>query len=325
MIEVRTFPELTPRQLERFPALFSLDGGYQIWDAREVERIHRAGTAFVDYHALFATEGNDVLAMVQVIRIPFTSRRGQETVSGLDYVVTRPDAVRRGLASQLIRAVHRREVAAGVHWCFLWTRRSWGAHHGYEKLGYRDVYSPKLAQRHFPGGPRLRMPTGYRWRTVRRSDERLLESLLRRSSQGRLGFVPRIPGSFHWRLHLRWLSLRSVRILSHRGRPVGYAVVQPRTRSVWASDIVVTSPRERVPMLRALQTLAPGRWLVLARSTYVTDCRALLEQQGYDVYPVSHSVLMARPLRPGGRIGPWPSLRAVVRDRRFALQEGDMF
>jgi GNAT superfamily N-acetyltransferase len=323
-VRVRTLGELTPRQASRIPALFTLDGG-EPWDVPQIHKIHRWGANFVPYHGVYATEGDDVLGQIQVIRTPFTTSRGTFTVSGLDYVVCRPDALRRGLASRLLEEVRRREAAAGMPWIFLWTRRSWGAHRAYEKAGYRDIYSYASAQKGIPRGGAPSAHGGYRWRSVQASDAPLLEGLLRDGSRGRCGFVPRPEGSFRWRFRLGWRRPEDYRLLLHRGRAVGYALVQERTRGKLVSEVVLASPEHQEPMLRSLEGLARGRWLVFVRTSFVRDVQEVLQQRGYDLYPLPHGTLMVRRAARGSTAASLAELEQSFRSPRFFCHEGDMF
>lgn len=326
-MKTKTWPELSPQERQSLPALYVLDGG-DTWDDEFLREIHRGPTAFVPYHAVYAVEGGEVLATVQVIRFPFAVRPAGRVLpaSGLDYVVTRPDHLRKGLATRLIREVHRREIAAGRRWIFLWTRRSWGAHRAYEKLGYRDVYTPPYALRRVPSAPAPPAPSGYRLRKAKVRDAGLLESILDGCSRGRLGFVPRYRGSFRTRFRLRWCLPQDVRVLLHRGRPVGYVHATRSLRALHVHEAVVP-PAHAQAMLTALERSARGRWLVIGRTNFVVDQRELLRARGYRSYPGTHATLMARPLRrskekaaPG-----WRELRGTFSDPRFSLHAGDCF
>jgi GNAT superfamily N-acetyltransferase len=319
------WPHLRPETRRGLPPLFVLDGGAP-WDDAYLRRIHRAGTNFTPYHAVFALEGTRPLAQAQVIRFSFrfageaTSRRR----SGVDYLVALPGSLRRGLGTRLLREVHRREREAGSDWIFLWTRRSWGAHRLYEKMGYRDVYSPPAAFREIPrSAPDL--PTGFRFRVGAPRDAPLLERLFSRATGDRVGFVPRYPGSFRARFSLEWARAKDHRILLCRGRPVGYARVTTAPRAFVAEEILAVDPTYVPMLLRGLEHMARGRWLVFSRTTFVSDRKSELLARGYDLFPSSHATLMARPLVSAKAGGGWAALRRTIEDPRFSLHSGDAF
>lgn len=326
-VRVVTWPELSEAERASLPAVHVLDGG-PIWDEAFLRRVHRGRNPFVDYHAVYAVEKDEVLGFVQVIRTPFRflGAPRSETVAGLDYVVVRPDALRRGLASRLIQAVHRRERSEGIRWVLLSTRRSWGAHRLYEKLGYRDVYSPVSVLRETSAGSDRRLGRGYRTRRARAQDASELERLLRESERGRSGFVPRTPGSFSWRFRHEWARPRDHLLLLHQGRAVGYARVLLTPRALTADEVVVAGPNHALPMLLLLEREARGRWLLLQRTTFASDLRGELLARGYRFHPLAHATLMACPIAPGlrgsGAFAPW---QATFRDPSFVMHAGDWF
>ncbi len=326
-VRVVTWPELSESERTSLPAVHVLDGG-PIWDEKYLRRIHRGPSPFVDYHAVYAVEKDEVLGFVQVIRTPFrfVGAPRPETVAGLDYVVVRPEALRRGLASQLIQEVHRRERSEGTRWVLLSTRRSWGAHRLYEQLGYRDVYSPVSVLRQVPARAPDRLARGYRIRRARAKDASGLERLLRESERGRSGFVPRSPDSFSWRFRHEWARPRDHHLLLHQGREVGYARISVSPRAVTADEVALTGPDHALPMLLHLEREARGRWLLLQRTTFASDLKGELLARGYRFYPYAHATIMACPIAPGlrgvGAFAPW---QATFEDPSFVMHAGDWF
>jgi len=288
-----------------------------------VRRFRGLGLPCAEYYAVYAVEDGRILSQVEVVRPRFTSDAGSEVVCGVAGVATRPDAVRRGLAGRLIREVHRREAALGQRWSFLWTHRSWGAHTLYERLGYRDVYSPPSAFR--PLGLRRirRFPSGYEWVTVTRRDLPTLERVFLRSTQGRLGFVSRPPGLLSARVRMGWRVPENHRVLYRRGAAVGYAHLTFSPWHVGANEVLVDSPEHLVPMIDALESTEPERSFSLGSTTFVRDAQEELERRGYVIYPFAHVTLMARPLTRERRPGEDPA--RVCADPRFSCHRADAF
>jgi GNAT superfamily N-acetyltransferase len=123
-----------------------------------------------DYYGVYAVEDDQVLSRVETLQLAFRGFEGSQTVVGVADVLTRPEGLGRGFARRLLQEVHRRESARGRAWAFLWTHRTWGAHHLYESLGYEDVYSPPTWLRAIPRAMRQAPPAGYRWRSARTRD-----------------------------------------------------------------------------------------------------------------------------------------------------------
>jgi len=277
-----------------------------------------------DYYAVCAVQDGQVLSRVETLQLTFRGIEGPQTVAGISDVATRPDGLGRGFARSLLREVHRRELGLGRRWSFLWTHRTWGAHRLYESLGYEDVYSPPNALKEVPRTTRRSPPSGYRWRVAGAGDAERLDGLLHRSTRRRRGFVPRFRGSARIRFRLGWRKPRDHRFLTAGSRAVGY-VHLPDTSSwnVTANEVVLTSPDHFGPMLDALEGLARGRWLTIQGTSFVRDAETILAARGYAIYPSSHVVLMAKPLRASASRG--EDLRKVFRDPRFSSHRGDMF
>lgn len=276
-----------------------------------------------EYYAVYAIDEGRILSRVEVVRPQFTSEGGSEVVCGLADVSTRPDSVRRGLAGRLIREVHRRESALGLRWSFLWTRRSWGAHSLYERLGYRDVYSPPSALRPSARRRPRPLPSGYEWVPATRRDIPTLERTFRRSTKGRLGFIARPPGLLAARIRMGWRVPENHRILLHRGTAAGYAHLVFAPWHVGANEVLVDSPEHVVPMIDALESTAPERSISLGSTTFVRDAQRELERRGYSIYPLAHLTLMARRLTRERR--PVEDPVRVCADPRFSCHRGDTF
>ncbi|MCI4339912.1 MAG: GNAT family N-acetyltransferase, partial [Thermoplasmata archaeon] len=143
-IRILTLAQLPAAHRAQLGTLPLLDGDPPVgWEL--VRRVRRSGLPVSGYFGVYAIAGDQLLAHVETLRLVVTTDHGRESAVGLADVLTRPDALGRGLASRLIEDVHRRSRREGLDWSLLWTHRTWGAHRLYERLGYRDVYSPPAA------------------------------------------------------------------------------------------------------------------------------------------------------------------------------------
>ena len=316
--------ELPDRLGPQIGALNWLDGDPP-YDARFLHRLRALGYPASDYQALLAVEGGQVLGKLDTTIHPYVTPAGTEQVVWVSGVETRPDALRRGVARTLLGEAHARERAAGRRWAFLWTHRSWVAHRMYEQLGYRDVYSPPAALRRLARSPRRVLPRGYGWRTLRPTEHNVLESLLSEASAGRHGFIPRYRGSFRLRFKLGWRRPSDYRVLSKDSKLVGYAHA-PSSRYARAGyEIVVNHPRHAGAMLDGLERETAGRWLALARTTFITDHEELFRKRGYAVYRHAHPTMMAKPLHPDSRYPSSAGPAAVCGSPAFLFHGGDVF
>ena len=293
-------------------------------DLTLVRRARVLGVPIADYGGLVAVERDRVLAQVMVEHHSWTGPDGTERFTGVAGVVTRPDALHRGLCSRLLQEVHRRESSQGYRLAMLWTRRSWGAHRLYEQLGYRDVYSPPgavLPPRSTPYPP---LPSNFVVRTARRADSALLDLILARATRRRYGFVPRFPNSLAARFALGWRAPKDYHVLFRGSRAVGYFFASA-SRTHFGVHEGVATERDLLPVLiDAIQRQARGRWIGLDHTTLTNDAREVLEERGFVLAPSSHAVLMARSLSgpPSRGIS---AIRGLVGDPRFSCHRGDMF
>jgi GNAT superfamily N-acetyltransferase len=293
-------------------------------DLALIRKARDLGHPFAEYVGLVAGENGQVLSQIVVERLRLRTDTGLEAFSGITGVITRPDAMGRGLSTRLFEEVHRREAAHGLRLALLWTHRSWRAHRLYERLGYRDIYSPPTALRRIDRAPRPRLRTGYTIRRAKRSDAPLLESLLTASTRGRWGFTRRYPGSFRVRFALGWRAPRDHYIVNYRARPVGYFYATGGRYHLSAFEGAAIASGHLPALLDALEREAAGRWLTFGLTTFVNDVAPLLRERGYLTSPGSHTTLMARGLD-GAADRELRSLRRLVADPRFSCHRGDVF
>ncbi|MFI5415466.1 MAG: GNAT family N-acetyltransferase, partial [Candidatus Lutacidiplasmatales archaeon] len=294
---------------------FQLSDGDPPQGVEFIRRLRRTSHPSSDYFAVYAVDDGKLLSRVETLQLPFTGPTGSDVVVGISDVLTRPDGVGRGLARSLLDEVHRRERVRGRHWSYLWTRRSWGAHRLYESMGYKDVFSPPSALGEAGRSRRRRSDLGYRLTPERSTDGRRLERVLREATAGRLGFVPRTPGSFRTRIYLGWRKPESHLLLRRGARTVGFAHLSDDSRwNLSVNEVVVTGSEHQEPMVRCLEGLAGRRSLTFQGTTFVRDAERFLRARGYQVLAASHSVLMAKALGPRRTTG--ADLRTVFADPR---------
>ena len=303
---------------------FDLCDGDPPRDDRFLRRLRRMGYPASDYWGVYAVEGDQLLARVESLDLPFTGRAGTETVAGIANVVTRPRGLGRGLARALLREVHRRSEAGGARWSFLWTHRSWGAHRLYESLGYRDVYSPPYAYGRIARARPRGSNAGVRLGVGTARDDAVVGRILRAAARGRFGFLRRPTSHARTRVRLGGRRWDRYRILREGSRPVGYAyLADVHPESLTVTEVAVTAPEHRAAMIAGLSSLARGRWLAFQFTSFAADAESELRAEGFLVERTSHTVLMARPLGTAARRG--EDLGALGRDPGFSSHRGDMF
>lgn len=321
-MQVREYSELTEAQRRRAAGTEFSDGDPPSITER-IDRVRLRGERYQGYVSLHAVDRGVPVARVGSIRVTFVPATGEpETVCGITDVITRSDALRRRHATRLLEAAHAQARTEGIRWAILWTHRAWAAHRLYERLGYRDVYSPALVTRRTS---EIRRPgrTSVRLRIARSGDAARIERLLADASVGRVGFSRRPKGWFSAVTRLGWRTPAAHRLAYVDGRPVGYVHLSADRFDLVSREVVVAEPRHRGPMLEALERLGRGRWIGLRATTFVADAATELARRGYDRVPYDHAVMMACPLRP---VGPteWRQLARTIADPRFALHGGDM-
>jgi GNAT superfamily N-acetyltransferase len=261
----------------------------------EFERLHEAraaGYPAADYFGVYAIEGEEVLSVVRVLRLPFTTPKGRETVAAIQGVVTRRDRSRMGLARRLLEEVHRRERAIGIRFALLWTGYNNVARKLYNSLGYVDVYTPELAMRFVERSPK---PKGYELRAAQRKDWNLVEKLHSAATEGRLGFVPRPRGIVKSLIVLGFLEQEQLQLILRDGEPVGYVVLQRNPMWSKADEVVLLDGGRADAVLSLLESEAAGGWLVF-RNTFVRDVGDLFRRRCYSITGLSYYGLLTLPL-----------------------------
>lgn len=291
-------------------------------DFHRMRQARKLGYPAADYVGVYAVEGDRILSMVRVLRLPYTFLDGHtETLSAIQGVTTRRDRRRCGLARGLLNEVHMRERKAGSRFSLLWTGRSNTAHQLYESMGYRDVYTPDLATRRLP---RRRVGQDrYKLKMAKNGDAMKIERFHAVATRNRIGFTPRPKGFLRSLLSLRFFRSDSLRLILRDGHPAGYIELQEAADWVKVSEVVMTGDSSNVAgLLDVLEQLAAGKCLAFW-NTFVRDSRSVLEGRGYSVSNLAYYSLMALPLnRPHVSIQE-STLGAA--DPRFVCQALDHF
>ncbi len=319
-VEIVTFDDA---YREHRGALVSLH--YHAWggldDLAAIRTARRSGFPFAPYLGLYAREGEALLSAVIVSRYRLTTPVGPETVAGIEMVMTRPDAMRRGLAGYLLREVHRLERSAGQRLSLLCTGRSNLARELYLKLGYQDIFYPR-ATLGYVDRPVTKSPRGYRVRRSRASDVPALARLHRRANAGSLGFSQRSPRSYRLRFLSGNVAARHLFVAERQGRIEGYATLEAHPTWNRAAEVIAPTPDARAALLAMLEHRSHARWLVLGSGWFGGDDDPELARFG-PLAP-SYGVMMACPLAPALRrrdLYEW--LRSD--GRPFACQLLDLF
>jgi len=271
-----------------------LDGtaGWGSVDFRKLKDARRSGYPAADYHAVYAVEHGEVLSIVRVIRVPYTTRRGTELVGAVQGVVTRRDQGRKGLARALLQDVHRREKEAGLGLVLLWTGRGQVAHALYESLGYVDVYTPDLAMKRCGA---VAAPRGLKLRSVGASDVRVIEELHQKSTTGRPGFAPRPKRIVETVLKLGFRSPSEFKLVLSGEEAVGYAIFHRGPASPSISELVIKEGVPASDVLALFESASRGGWLAI-RNTVVREHREALRARGYEFSSFNYYSLLATSL-----------------------------
>lgn len=288
-MRVLTHDEL-PSEAESQVHLLDLAAGWGAMDFRRISMARKIGYPAAEYFGVYAVEGKEVLAMVRVLRLPYTTREGVEQVAAIQGVVTRRDRQRRGLARTLMEEVHGREKEAGSSLSLLWTGRGQVAHGLYESLGYVDVYTPELAVLHCPR--KLMKPKRYELKRVRSEDVGRIEKLHAAATKGRLGFTPRHPGLVPPLLKLGFITLNSLRLIARDSEPVGYALIQKSLGWPRLDELVTLDKADPSEVVSLFESEAPGGWLAI-RNTAVRDHLETLRRRRYSISHLANYGLLA--------------------------------
>jgi GNAT superfamily N-acetyltransferase len=292
ILRILTHDEL-PESANAQVQLMALSANWGIFDFDQIKKAREAGLPTADYDAIYAVEGSEVLARVEVYRVDVETTNGLERMTGISGVLTRRDKSRQGLSRQLFLDVHRTEKESGMHHSILWTQRNNKAHNLYESLGYRDVYGPVVALVKSKGQKIQTQETAVKIRDTTTQDVQTIDSLHAKITSGRLGFSHRFKG--FWNL---WINIigsdkaSDFKLFTKQGddEPIGYAWFQQNVGWVRSNEVVI-EPQYSEEAVELLEREAKENWLALG-GTFVIDNRGLLTKRGYTFADYSYSTLM---------------------------------
>ena len=321
-MRILTFDELTPSMhLDRALIHASAFGGG--FPERAVDIYRRRASIFSDYVGVFAVENEHVVGQIFSLRLPYAFRDGPGTLTGIAAVSTRADLAHRGVAKRLLLEIHQREREDGIDYAGLWTNRSWIAHEFYEKLGYRDVYSPPWAI-HAP----VRGPAGAtRGVTIqggRMGDLDELEELGEDHARDRLGFYRRPKGSARAAALAGDVDPTKAFLVARKGRAVmGYAHVDANPFRVICGEMVGRTPGSERALRDAVSRKKPGVPFIFQHSV-VADRPDVFRPPEYALLRGGWYGFMGMALKER-----WTQKRAVAQfataDPRFVCFAGDRF
>jgi GNAT superfamily N-acetyltransferase len=318
-MRILSFDELTP-EMERSRGLVNLAAFGNLFTSARIDFLRSRLRCFSEYVGVFGVEGDQVLGQVFVLRIPYDFPDGRGEISGIAAVGTLPEAGRTGVAEALLCDAHRREWEAGVRYAALWTNRSWGAHHLYEKLGYRDVYSAHFAL-HLPTAAR---PRASRVRFARPSDLDEIDRLHDRLAEGRVGYCRRLRGSLRADVRFRYIDPATDLLVRRQdGELVGYAHLDRDVRRVVCGEMVATALAVKRELVVGVEWTA-NRLPTAFQHTLVTDSPRLFRGRSYMNGRASWYGMLAADLS-----REWTTREAEkrfgTRDPRFICLTGDQF
>ena len=318
-MRILSFDELSEAQ-DRSRALVNMAAFGNVYDRERVETYRRRLGCFSEYVGVFAVERDEVLGQVFVLRLPYEFPDGSGQISAIATVGTRPDVGRTGIAETLLREAHRREREAGLGYAALWTNRSWGAHHLYEKVGYRDVYSPPWVVRF----PPVRRPPEPPVRFATSADLGRIERLHRRLARERLGHRERPTGWLRLDVQLGYIDPSTdVLVRYEGGELVGYAHLDRTGRRIICGELLATSAKVKRELIAGVGWVAhPLPWAF--QHTLVTDDPSMLRGRASVNGRVGWYVMMGCHLSRAWTLREAEE-RFGTRDSRFICLAGDRF
>lgn len=243
------------------------------------------------FFALYALNGSTVTGQVGVFRLPVVSTTGATDVGGVWAVSTHPAWRGQGVATRLLDEAHERMRAAGLRFSTLGTARSGVAHGLYEKLGYRDLYSPAMA---LARSDDLRAQPGLRVEPAGPGRLALADRLFEQLSRGWLGFARRHTPFFSF-LHARsYLSAQELWLIWQESEAVGYAAAVAGNGVLRVHNLLLAPRVDPVAAVAALALAAAARYAHVRLDH--PDHAAAFARAGLHVAAPSWSTFMVKPL-----------------------------
>lgn len=317
-----TYDELTEAQKFQATSLGVMAFGNSA-TPRDVNIERKGARCLSDYFGMFAIENGDTVGQVNVYRFDYVFPGGRtEKIAGLAGVTTRADMANRGIAKEIIKAVHRRERDAGIKHSILWTSPSWHAHELYVELGYSNIYSIQFAMKILSG--RLKGKSGLRLAAARKADLELIGVIHSAASAGGTGFVRRDPGLVKSWVELGFIDVDRFRLIKNRGETIGYAFVEVDSGRVVCRELVVLPEHHLEDGIGLVEALAGKGGLVLFRDVLTPETASVFQSCGYKLFPSTWHVLM------GARLGRRMSETLAKKEfgtgsEDFRCQSGDVF
>lgn len=289
-MKIVTYDELTDKQMVDVLTMTTAAFG-GAWDIKAIELKRQKGGCLSDYFGLYAVEEGTVIGQVVVYRIDYTFPDGQSRkVSGLAGVTTRADKSKRGVARQIIEAVHAREMEAGIQHSLLWTNMSWRAHGLYLDLGYRDILSQPLVYKVMDR--KRKLPHGLSLVRAEKKDIPSIVDMHSKSTAGLKGFVHRAPGQLSAWVETGSVDIHSIYIVRKGAEQVGYIYREKNRSTVRCRELVVKPSCSTGEVLEAVESVAPKGGVVMFRDVPTQATVPFFRERGYDIFPSQWKVLM---------------------------------
>lgn len=237
-----------------------------------------------------AVEGDVVLGVAGVLRLPMISTAGREDVGGLWAVSTHPHHAGRGVASALLEEAHARMRDAGLRFSMLLTERHLRACKLYHQHGYveMNVWAKAVAR-----WETAHQPTRLRAQSAGQEGYDFVEKIFEDVAKNYLGFA--------WRhkpfVRLRdGMSLDDIWIVRENDTPVGYIYARKEDPLL---EIHIHLLRPDIDVVEAVAVVAsklkaPYVQVGMTRPSHISS----LKRAGWRVTHPNWASFMVKPLVP---------------------------
>lgn len=262
-----------------------------------------------------AMEGDEVLGVVGILRLPMISTGGREDVGGVWAVSTHPLYAGRGVASALLEEAHTRMRDAGLRFSMLLTERHLKAHRLYQQHGYveMNVWAKALA----------------RWETAHQPTRLRAQpastALSESKGQGGFDFIEKIfediAGNylgFAWRykpfVRLRdKMNLDAIWIVRENNTPVGYIYARKEGPLLETHIHVLRPDIDAVEAIAAIASNLQAPYVQVGMSRPGDIAR--FQHAGWQVTYPNWASFMVKPLLPEVTTGDARRLFGIGTDR----------
>jgi GNAT superfamily N-acetyltransferase len=298
-MQFKTYDEIDPNEAYRLGAAAF---GWTLSES-EMRRIQRRDPRYPYGIAMYAVEGEHVLAQTVPMRLPVRLTTGVEPVGGLQGVCSLPTVWGRGYARRLMEHVHDVFREDGLRISSLTTSTNIRGYGVYGRLGYVDLAPFYLGTRVVPRD--RKPPTGLRTRKARKQDLSRIHDLYTDAMRGLLGWTERsraeLPAAFST---FSWARAR-YRVAVRDGTIVGYLRTRPESGALM-EEVVAPADRDFRSIVAAMERKTPGG---VATANWIT-CRrdaTRFRRLGYRLERISDTT-MAVPLTRDVRTADLPRL-----------------